>query len=122
MAIYQANATDDEVAREAEAFFAAIGDDDLLRFLRQLPVVWGNNEQMTVGDFTYEALLWPYVKHAWKTVDGAPGLAGRMKQLSDVFSQAEQELERETGRTRRAPRVTNLAAFMAAYEGSGLPL
>jgi len=122
MVMYQANATDDEVAREAEAFFAAIGDDDLLRFLRQLPVVWGNEEPMSIADFTYEALLWPYVKTAWNTVVGAPGLAGRMKQMSDVFSQAEQELERDTGRTRRAPRVTNLAAFMAAYEGSGLPL
>ena len=120
MAWYQANKTDDEVAQEAEAFFAEIADDDLLKFLGQLPMVWGNDERMTVGDFVYEALLWPYVKLAWKTIDGAPGLAGRMGQLSKVFSMAEQELERETGRTRRVPRITNLAAFMAAYTSSNL--
>jgi len=121
MAWYQANKTDDEVAQEAEAFFAEIADDDLLKFLGQLPMVWGNDERMTVGDFVYEALLWPYVKQAWKTIEGAPGLAGRMGQLSKVFTKAERELERDTGRIRRVPRVTNLAAFMAAYTTSGLP-
>jgi len=120
MAWYQSNKTDDEVAQEAEAFFAEIADDDLLKFLSQLPMVWGNDERMTVGDFVYEALLWPYVKQAWKTIDGAPGLASRLGQLSKVFSMAEQELERETGRTRRVPRITNLAAFIGAYTNGDL--
>jgi hypothetical protein len=122
MAIYKANTTDEDIALEAEAFFAEVGDDDLLRFLGQLPMVWGNDEPMSLGDFIYEAMLWPHVKHAWATVEGAPGLGGRMGQLSRVFTKAERELERDTGRIRRVPRVTNLAAFMAAYTGRGLPV
>lgn len=121
MAWYQVNTKDNDVALEAESFFLEIADADLLGFLGQLPMIWGNDERMTVGDFVYEALLWPYVKQAWKTIEGGPGLAGRMGQMSKVFTKAERQLERDTGRIRRVPRVTNLAAFMAAYSERGLP-
>jgi len=121
MAWYQVNTKDNDVALEAESFFLEIADADLLSFLGQLPMIWGNDERMTLGDFIYEAMLWPYVKQAWETVEGAPGLAGRMGQMSKVFIKAERELERDTGRIRRVPRITNLAAFMAAYTERGLP-
>lgn len=121
MAMYQAKTTDDDLGQDAEIFFTNIADADLLRFLGQLPMVWGNEEPMTIGDFIYEAMLWPYVKEAWKIIDGSPGLAGRMKQLAQVFATAERGLERDNGRTRSAPRVTNLEAFMAAYTSGDLP-
>jgi hypothetical protein len=120
MEMYQVKESNNEISRNAETFLATVSDDDLLNFLGQLPMIWGNDERMTVGDFVYEALLWPYVKQAWKTIDGAPGLAGRMGQMSKVFIEAERELERDTGRIRRVPRITNLAAFMGAYTSSNL--
>ena len=121
MAWYQVSTADNESALETESFFLEIADADLLEFLRQLPMIWGNEDRMTLGDFIYEAVLWPYVKEAWKTVEGEPGLASRMGQMSKVFTKAERRLERDTGRIRRVPRVTNLAAFMAAYTANGLP-
>ncbi len=121
MAIYSVARSGQDIARDAEAFFAEIADDDLLRFLKQLPMVWGNDQPMTIADFTYEALLWPFVKQAWIDTKGAPGIAGRMGQIAQVFAKAERNLERETGRKRRVPRVTNLASFMDAYTVNGLP-
>jgi len=121
MAIYSAVQSGEDVVRDAEAFFAEVADEDLLRFLQQLPMVWGNDEPMTVADFVYEALLWPHVKEAWTSTEGAPGIAGRMGQIAQVFAKAEEALQRDTGRTRRVQRVTNLASFMDAYTSRGLP-
>ncbi|WP_224825401.1 hypothetical protein [Cognatishimia sp. MH4019] len=121
MAIYSVSQSGEDIARDAEAFFAEIADEDLLSFLQQLPMAWGNDEPMTLTDFVYEALLWPFVKSAWQDVEGAPGIAGRMGQLVQVFAKAEQDLERETGRVRRVRRVTNLASFMDAYTDSVVP-
>lgn len=121
MAVFQAKSDGEELTEEVESFFIDVGDDDMLRFLRHLVMVWGNDEPMTIADFTYEALLWPYIKEAWQSVKGGPGISARLSQLSRVFAVAEDGLERDTGRTRRLPRVTNLAAFMDAYTTTGLP-
>ncbi|SFS20072.1 hypothetical protein [Yoonia litorea] len=115
MAMYAIDKEGTDIARDAEAFFAEVADDDLLKFLSQLPMIWGNEERMTVADFTYEAMLWPFIKDAWRKIDGSPGLAGRLGQLDQVFDHAEKHLEKETGRTRRVPRTTNLASFMQIF-------
>ena len=122
MAWYQAKKTDEELTEEVESFFVEVSDEDMLRFLRHLVMVWGNDEPMTITDFTYEALLWPYMNEAWQSVKGGPGISSRLSQLSKVFAVAEDGLKRDTGRTRRLPRVTNLAAFMDAYTTAGLPV
>jgi len=107
----------------ASEFFDQMGDEDLLRFLRSLPVIGTNDEEpFTVEDLVYEALLQPYVVQAWKQIKGAPGFGSRLMQLTKVVKYAEQALERETGRKRRVPRVINLPAFLDAYEKRGLPL
>ncbi|MEL7300876.1 MAG: hypothetical protein AAFM92_10875 [Pseudomonadota bacterium] len=114
--------TDDAIT-DAVAFFDEVADEDLLRFLRSLPVIGTNDDEpFTIEDLTYEALLQPYVLHAWKKVSGNPGVAGRIHQLTQVYKTAERALERETGRKRRVARVINLTAFMGAYQRRGLPL
>lgn len=113
----------DVAVADTVAFFEQVADEDLLRFLRSLPVIGTNDDEpFTIEDLTYEALLQPFVIHAWKTVRGSPGIAGRISQLVKVYKTAEKALERETGRKRRVPRVINLPAFMDAYQKRGLPL
>ncbi|WP_179379775.1 hypothetical protein [Jannaschia marina] len=105
------------------SFFDQLADEDLLRFLRSLPVIGANDDEFfSIEDLTYEALLQPYVLHAWKSIKGNPGISGRIQQLSKVYKAAEAALERETGRKRRVPRVINLPAFIDAYTTRGLPL
>lgn len=109
--------------QNAMDFFDRVADEDLLRFLRSLPVIGTNeDEPFTIEDLTYEALLQPYVIRAWKLVDGGPGVAGRIMQITHVYKAAEAALERDTGRKRRIPRMINIAAFMDAYTSRGLPL
>ena len=103
-----------------KVFVSDVSDDDLLVFLKTLPMAWSDTDRMKLSDFIYEALLWPYVKHAWNVVQGQPGLAGRLKQLSDVYALAEKQMELDTGRRRRIPRVTNLALFLDAYQRGAL--
>ena len=112
-----------EPIQDAMDFFDQIADEDLLRFLRSLPVIGTNvDEPFTIEDLTYEALLQPYVLHAWKAVDSSPGIPGRIKHITGVYKAAEAALERKTGRKRRLPRMINLTAFMDAYMSRGLPL
>ncbi|MEL7213688.1 MAG: hypothetical protein AAGK92_13580 [Pseudomonadota bacterium] len=114
--------TDDEIT-DAVAFFDEVADEDLLRFLRSLPVIGTNDDEpFTIEDLTYEALLQPYVLQAWKSVSGSPGIANRILQLSKLYKAAEAAMERETGRKRRVPRVISIPAFVDAYRGRGLPL
>ncbi|MEM9156509.1 MAG: hypothetical protein AAGB13_15980 [Cyanobacteria bacterium P01_F01_bin.33] len=106
----------------AQEFLEVVGDEDLLRFLRRLPMVAGHDEsEVTLTDLTYEMRLWPFVKSAWSQVEGSPGIAGRILQLSRVYKKAETEMERMTGERRRVPRVIDLPTFMHIYTTDGLP-
>lgn len=103
-------------------FLAGVGDRDLLRFLRRLPTVWGqDNDEMTLSDLIYEMQLWPFVKQAWTEVKGSPGLPGRLAQIVRVYERAEAEFQRETGKTRRQPRAIDFGAFVRLYSEGGLP-
>lgn len=107
----------------ASEFFDQMATDELMRFLKSLPVIGTNDEELfTIQDLVYEALLQPYVVQAWKQIEGAPGIGSRIKQLTQVYRAGEAALERDTGRKRRVPRVINLVAFLDAYEKRGLPL
>lgn len=49
-----------EPIQDAAAFFDQMADEDLLRFLRSLPVIATNDDEpFTLEDLTYEALLQP---------------------------------------------------------------
>ena len=123
MAMVDDVALSDKAITDTVSFFDQVADEDLLRFLKSLPVIGANDDEpFTIEDLTYEALLQPFVLHAWKTVRSSPGIAGRISQLVKVYKTAEAALERETGRKRRVPRVINLPAFMDAYTKRGLPL
>ncbi|WP_224826491.1 hypothetical protein [Cognatishimia sp. MH4019] len=109
--------------QDAVDFFDQMGTDEVGRFLRTLPVIATNDgEPFSMQDLTYEALLQPYILHAWKAISGSPGIPGRIKQLTDVYKAAEAALERDTGRKRRVSRVIDLPRFMDAYASRGLPL
>lgn len=84
-------------------------------------VAANENGSVTLSDLTYEMWLWPFVKSAWSQVEGSPGIAGRILQLSRVYKKAETEMERMTGERRRVPRVIDLPTFMHIYKTDGLP-
>ncbi|MFV1808831.1 hypothetical protein [Phaeobacter sp. Ax4a-4a] len=107
---------------DAQRFLELAGDDELLQFLRRLPMVAGNDDgPVTLPDLIYEMKLWPFVVEAWKRVDGEPGFPGRILQMSKVYKRAEAELEELTGEKRRLPRVIDLTVFLDIYSNEGLP-
>jgi hypothetical protein len=107
---------------DAKQFLEWAGDDELLRFLKRLPMVGGSDGgQMTLTDLIYEMKLWPFIKQAWSEVDGSPGIPGRIAQLQKVYKRGEADLKRMTGETRRLPRVIDLPSFLDLYSRVGLP-
>ena len=107
---------------DAKRFLEWAGDDELLRFLKRLPMVGGSDGgQMTLTDLIYEMKLWPFVKQAWAEVEGSPGLPGRIIQLQKVYKKGEADLELMTGDRRRLPRVIDLPSFLKMYNSVGLP-
>ena len=110
----------DHLPSELVRFVEEMADEEVLKFLRAFVMVGANEEgQTTIGDLVYEMLLWPYVKRAWREAEGSPGVAGRIRMLTDTLRASEADLEAETGRKRRVPRVVNLNAFLEQYaEGS----
>ncbi|MEL6596032.1 MAG: hypothetical protein AAFQ47_08850 [Pseudomonadota bacterium] len=107
----------------AMAFLSAVGDDELLRFLRRLPMIAAHQSDrpITIADLIYEMKLWPYVKSAYKEIEGHPGLAGRIQQLDAVYRLAEKRMERDTGEVRSSERSINFATFLQIYSTEGLP-
>jgi hypothetical protein len=107
---------------DAGIFLAHASDDDLLRFLRRLPMVAGSEDgSVSVSDLIYEMRLWGYVKSAWAKVDGQPGIPGRLMQIAAVYKVAEAQFEKDTGERRRTPRAIDLPSFVSIYTGEGLP-
>ncbi len=76
---------------------------------------------LTLDDLIFEMKLWPFVKLAWREIEGQPGIPGRLKQVADVYCMAEEQFEKETGERRRTPRVIDLPSFVSTYTGEGLP-
>ena len=117
-----------DAAQQADVYeyLANVGDDDLLKFLRRLPIVVNDTDgPMTMSDLAYEVALWPFVKEAWKKVPGQPGVPSRLLQIEAVYAHAERELARASdGKfVRRFPRLIDLSAFMQVYldPNDGLP-
>ena len=106
-----------DLPAELEQFLEEMADEDVLRFLRALPMIGANDDQpLRMSDLIYEMRLWPYVIKAWSTADGSPGVAGRVAMISQVMRDAEAALEADTKLTRRIARVINLTNFLTAYE------
>lgn len=107
---------------DAIRFLELSGDEELLAFLRKLPMVTGHEDgRLSMSDLIFEMRLWPFVKRAWREVEGGPGIPGRLRQLSSVYKKAEAEFERETGIQRRRKRVIDLPTFLNIYSLEGLP-
>ncbi|MGL4423847.1 MAG: hypothetical protein ACRCZF_24545 [Gemmataceae bacterium] len=107
---------------DALSFLQHAGSEELLSFLRRLPMIAGNaDSKFTLADFIYEVKLWPFVREAWKIVPGQPGIPGRLTQIAQVYKLAGENLKKLTGEIRRVPRVINLEAFIAMYTTEGLP-
>lgn len=103
-------------------FLEIAADDDVLDFLRRLPMVAGQGEdRITMSDLIYELQLWPFVRAAWKQVKGDPGIPGRLVQVKKVYSKAEADFERATGKQRRLKRIIDLPSFLEIYSKYGLP-
>lgn len=106
----------DRLPSELVRFVEEMADEEVLKFLRAFVMVGANEEdQTTIGDLVYEMLLWPYVKKAWREAEGSPGVAGRIRMLTDTLRASEAALEADTSRKRRVPRVVNLNAFLEQY-------
>ena len=106
----------------AEDFLAVAGEDELRAFLRRLPMVASQQEgPFTLRDLIYEMKLSPFVKCAWKSIDGSPGIPGRLMQMMRVYAKAEADFEAMTGETRRLPRKINLPSFIEIYTTAGPP-
>jgi len=107
----------DNLPADLEQFLEEMADEEVLRFLRALPMIGANDDQpLRMSDLIYEMRLWPYVVKAWNTAEGSPGIAGRVAMISKVMRDAEAALEADTKLTRRTDRVINLSSFLAAYE------
>lgn len=102
-------------------FLERVGDDDLLKFLRRLPMVASNSDgRLTLTDFIYEMKLWPFVKEAWTEVEDGVGVAGRIIQINRVYKLAAERMSRLTGERRRVDRMIDLPAFLQAYTSGGV--
>lgn len=101
-------------------FLERVGDDDLLKFLRRLPMVASNAEgPLTLADLIYEIKLWPFVKEAWAEVEGNAGVAGRIIQINRVYKLAAERMHRLTGERRRVDRMIDVPTFLQAYTSDG---
>ena len=106
-----------DLPAELEQFLEEMADNQILCFLRALPMIGANDgETLRMSDLIYEMRLWPYVVKAWNAADGSPGVAGRVAMISQVMRDAEAALEADTKLTRRTARVINLTSFLTAYK------
>lgn len=106
----------------AEDFLDRVGDEDFLKFFQRLPMIAKQQDgTFTLRDLIYEMKLSPFVKSAWQTIDGAPGLTGRLTQMTRVYAKAEADFAAITGATRRLPRKIDLPTFLEIYTTVGLP-
>ena len=106
----------EEDIEQGLAFLERVGDDDLLKFLRRLPMVANNAEgPITLADFIYEMRLWPFVKEAWSEIEGSAGVAGRIIQINRVYKLAAERMHRLTGERRRVDRMIDVPAVLQAY-------
>ena len=97
-------------------FLNRVGDDELLKFLRRLPVVASSTEgPLTLTDFIYEMQLWPFVKEAWGEVESGVGVAGRIIQINRVYKLAAERMHLLPGDRRRVDRMIDIPTFLQTY-------
>lgn len=110
-------------ANDAVEFLERVGDEELLRFLRRLPMIAANADgsPVTMRDLTYEARLWPFVQEVWLEVPGGMGVANRILQLSRVYKLAAAKMKKLTGEVRSKERMIDLPTFLEIYSTEGMP-
>lgn len=112
----------DKRAEDCMVFLKEVGDEELLKFLKRLPMVSANEgSKVTLSDLIYEIRLWPFVKEAWHHVPSGAGVAGRILQLNRVYKLAAQRMHKLTGEKRREDRVIDIPTFLEIYGSEGLP-
>jgi len=77
-------------------------------------------ETAELADAMFEDRLRPYVERLYSEVEGAPGLAGRIKQHLEVYQRAEEILRDRHGLVRRVPVTFDLGMFMQRYQEGSL--
>ncbi|MEN8951807.1 hypothetical protein [Planktotalea arctica] len=116
------SAKPEDYSMDAQEFLNTAGDDEVLWFLRRLPMFAGNDGgPITLKDLIYEMKLVPFIKDAWKRTPGGAGVPQRLLQLSRTLKAAEAEMEKITGEKRRLPRRIDLPSFLDVYGSAGLP-
>lgn len=107
---------------DAMSFLEQAGDDEILKFMRHLPMIARcEDSKFTLADLIYEVKLLPFVTDAWKAVTGQPGIAGRLRQIDQVYKLAGENFKKLSGEERRVPRVIDVATFISIYTTDGLP-
>ena len=101
-------------------FLDRVGDDDLLKFLRRMPMVANNSEgRLTLSDFIYEMKLWPFVKEALSEIESGTGVASRIMQINRVYKLAAERMHQFTGEQRRVDRMIDVPTLLQAYTSDG---
>ena len=101
-------------------FLAAMSDRAVISWLRQFQIVRPDPpRQFTIADFAHACMLEPYLRAAWKEIEGEPGLPGRIAQMQRVYDLAQRRLHRDS-----AVPVQNLVidfpSFARAYADGNL--
>lgn len=101
-------------------FLAVASEADVIRWFRQFQIVRPfPQRKLRLSDIVYACLLEPFLREAWREVQGQAGFANRLTQVEKVYALAQARLEEEGGVPRSELRVY-LHSFQRAYEAGQL--
>ena len=70
----------------------------------------------------YEVLLRPFWAEAYRSIEGVPGLPGRLKQFLETRAEAQSNMERDLGLLSIGIEEPTFEEFLFAYEAGDLPI
>ena len=70
----------------------------------------------------YEVLLRPFWAKAYQSIEGVPGLPGRLKQFLETRTEAQINMERDLGLLSIGIDEPTFEEFLLAYEAGDLPI
>ena len=76
----------------------------------------------TISQDLYEALLRPYWAEAYRSIEGVPGLPGRLKQFLETRAEARIKMERDLRLFSIGIDEPTFEDFLIAYEAGDLPV
>jgi len=100
--LMEPSAQPNDYSLDALEFLKTAGDDEVLWFLRRLPMYVGNDGgPVTLKDLAYEMMLVPFIKDAWRRTPGGAGVVGRIAQMNRAIETAENDMALITGEKRQ---------------------